>query len=66
MGDRSPRELPAGDRSALEESSVFDFETVEPGCEERIDRRGHRLELLRPRLLEEGEQLLGEQRISFG
>ena len=66
LGDRAAVEQPTFDRGALQHRTLPRLEAIDPGREERLDRRRHRLVRNLGIVGEHGEHLLDEQRIALG
>ena len=66
LGDGAAVEQPTFDRSALQHRALPRLEAIDPGREERLDRRRHRLVRSLRIVGEHGEHLLDEQRIALG
>ena len=65
--DRTSPELAPDDRRSLEHCTLVGVETVEAACEQRFDRRRNGCEVvILARLLDPGDELLGEQRVALG
>ncbi len=67
MGNSGAAEVLTDDCGPLEQRSLRRLETVEPACEQRLDRRRDRLQPLGVDVLGDvGVQLLDEERVSLG
>ena len=65
--DRPPPELSSDDRSRLDDRALLAAEPVEPGREQRLDRRRHRQPTAFLAFLDDHRhQLLDEERVSLG